>query len=291
MNKIKKAIVLAIKGFIIGIANVIPGVSGGTLALVLGLYEDLIDSISHFISKFKKSFSFLFPILIGIALAFLSMSHLVTYCLENYVFATIMLFFGAVLGGLPMLTKVIKNQKVTVSRVLVLLLTFALTIGLLFINGNHGQASFEKITFLNALLWIIVGAVASATMVIPGVSGSAFLMTIGYYEPFMNTVKSLTNPGSDKCHAILVLIIFFIGIVIGIVGISKLIGFLLKKYRVTTFWGIIGFVTASAIVIIIQNFIFGGIQNNLAGTGVMEYIIGIVLCVLGFLAAYKLGDK
>ena len=291
MDKIKKAIILAIKGFIIGIANVIPGVSGGTLALVLGIYEKLIESISHFISKFKKSVAFLFPILIGIALAFLSMSHLVTYCLDNYVFATVMLFFGAVLGGLPMLTKVIKNQKVTVTRVLVLLITFAFTIGLLFINGNHGQVSFENITLLNALLWIVVGAVASATMVIPGVSGSAFLMTIGYYEPFMNTIKSLTKSGTDKGHAILVLIIFLTGILIGIVGISKVIGFLLKKYRVTTFWGIIGFVTASAIVIIIQNFIFGGIQKNLAGTGIMEYIIGIVLCALGFFTAYKLGDK
>ncbi|MDO5014402.1 MAG: DUF368 domain-containing protein [Clostridia bacterium] len=290
-SKILQMIFLAIKGFIIGIANVIPGVSGGTLALVLGIYEDLIDSISHFISKFKKSISFLIPVLIGIILAFLSMSHVVTYCLDNYLFATVMLFFGAVLGGMPMLTKVIKKEKVTFSRILILILTFAFTIGLLFINKGNANVSLEHITFTNILLWILIGAIASATMVIPGVSGSAFLMTIGYYEPIMNTVKSLTLSDTSKGHAIAVVCIFGVGVVLGIAGISKLIDFLLKKYRISTFWGIIGFVLASALVIIIQNLFFGGISNNLAGTSVIEYILGIALFFGGFFMAYKLGDK
>ena len=289
-------IIYIVDGFIMGLANVIPGVSGGTLALILGVYEKLINSISNLFKKFGKSIFFLLPLIIGVILAFLGGSHAITYCLDNFLFATIMLFFGAVIGGLPMLFKKVKTEKTRPSGIIICLITFAITIGLLFLFQHQGSADVPHITFGKVILWLILGAVAAATMVIPGVSGSAFLMTVGYYYPVMNCVKGLTTAGADKGHDAAVLVIWAVGILLGIFFISKLIKVLLEKYETNTYWGIIGFVIGSAILIILQNFFmvdmhWTSIGTILGGTSVVEYIVGVVLAVLAFLGAYKLGDK
>ena len=280
-----------LKGFIIGAANVIPGASGGTLALVIGIYEKLIGALSNIASDLKNSLKTLAPILLGVAIAFLTLSHVITFCLEKFLFATIMLFFGAVLGGMPMLAGKVKGKKVKPAYIAVAVVTFAVVIGLVFL-GTGADVDISTFSIGKILLLFVAGAVAAATMVIPGVSGSAFLMTIGLYEPVMNQVKALTSSDGDKGHAIVVVLIVAVGIIAGIVGIAKLIDMLLKNYETGTYWAIIGFVLSSAIVILLQNFFLGaGVAANLAGTSVLEYIAGVVLAVLGFLGAYKLGDK
>lgn len=289
-------LIYIVDGFIMGLANVIPGVSGGTLALILGVYEKLINSISNIFKKFGKSIFFLLPIIIGVILAFLGGSHAVTYCLNHFLFATILFFFGAVIGGLPMLFRKVKSVKTKPVGPVICLITFAITIALLFLFQHQGTADVSTITFGRVILWLILGAVAAATMVIPGVSGSAFLMTVGYYYPVMNCVKGLTTAGADKGHDALVLVIWAIGILLGIFGISKLIKVLLEKYEINTYWGIIGFVIGSAILIILQNFFMVDMQwtspaVTLGSTSVLEYIIGVVLSVAAFFGAYKLGDK
>ncbi len=280
-----------LKGFIIGAANVIPGASGGTLALVIGIYEKLIGALSNIASDLKNSLKTLAPILLGVAIAFLTLSHVITFCLEKFLFATIMLFFGAVLGGMPMLAGKVKGKKVKPAYIAVAVVTFAVVIGLVFL-GTGADVDISTFSIGKILLLFVAGAVAAATMVIPGVSGSAFLMTIGLYEPVMNQVKALTSSDGDKGHAIVVVLIVAVGIIAGIVGIAKLIDMLLKNYETGTYWAIIGFVLSSAIVILLQNFFLGaGVAANLSGTSVIEYIAGAVLAVLGFLGAYKLGDK
>lgn len=289
-------IIDTVKGFIIGCANVIPGVSGGTLALVLGIYEKLIKAISHLFSKkFGKNFMILLPILIGIVIAFLSMSHVITFCLTNFLFATIMLFFGAVIGGLPMLFKKVSGQKVGASEIIICVVTLAIVLCLLFV-GQGSSMDLDHLNIGKILLFVVIGAVASATMVIPGVSGSAFMMTIGFYNPVMKQVANLTTAGADKGHAVAILVPFGIGIVLGIVFIAKLIEFLLRKYETKTYWGIIGFVIGSALIIILQNFFmmdgsFVAPALTIGGTSVLEYILGIVLAAGGFFGAYKLGDR
>ena len=171
-----------VKGFIVGTANVIPGVSGGTLMLVLGIYEKVIGSISNIFNQFKKSVLTLLPVLVGVAVAILSMSKVITYCLDTYTFATIMLFVGAVLGGMPMLIARVKKDPVKPLYVVICLITFALVIGMLFL-GQGGNANLSHMGPIKFLTVIFMGAIGSATMIIPGVSGSALLMTFGYYTP------------------------------------------------------------------------------------------------------------
>lgn len=280
-----KNIILAIKGFFIGLANVIPGVSGGTLALTLGIYEKLIECISHFFKNLKENIKFLLPIGIGAVIAILSLSHLISFCLDNYVLPTILFFIGAILGGLPMLIKKVKGNKISISNVIIFLITFGIIILLLFLNSET-EVSFQNMNVIDYLLLFVVGVVASATMVIPGVSGSAVLMTIGYYKPILNIVKNLTDFSSLGSN-LAILIPFGLGVLVGILLIAKVLEFLFKNFEVKTYYGVLGFIVASIIAILYQNLV---VNSSFVFT-VPSLIIGIILFTLGFVIAYKLGDK
>lgn len=280
-----KSIILGIKGFFIGLANIIPGVSGGTLAITLGIYEQLIGCISHIFKNLKENIKFLIPIGIGAVLSIVTLSHAISFSLENYVLPTILFFIGAILGGIPMLVNKVSGNRLKISNIIIFLITFSLIILLLIFNGEN-VVSFENMSIGNYLLLFIVGIVASATMVIPGVSGSAVLMTIGYYKPILDVVKDITN-FSNLTNNLMILIPFGIGVIVGILLIAKLLEFLFKNFEVKTYYGVLGFIFASIIAIIYQNIII----NSSFVFSIPSLIIGIILFVLGFGIAYKLGDK
>lgn len=280
-----KNIILLIKGFFMGIANLIPGISGGTLAIVLGIYDKLIDSISNLFSKFKDNVKFLLPIFIGLGLSIITMSKVISFALDNWLFPTVLFFIGAIMGGIPMLHSKIKNTKMDFTSYMVFTISFTLIVLLTF-AASDSQVSFESLSLISYIKLFLVGVVAAATMIVPGVSGAAVLMTLGYYEPIINVVKSLTD-FSILSHNLAICIPFGIGVLLGIFGIAKLIGFLFKKYEKQTYYGVLGFVTSSILAIIIQNFT----SDMIISFSLLEIVIGVVTAVVGFALAYKLGDK
>lgn len=280
-----KNIILVVKGFFMGIANLIPGISGGTLAIVLGIYDKLIDSISNLFSKFKDNVKFLLPIFIGLGLSIITMSKVISFALDNWLFPTVLFFIGAIMGGIPMLHGKIKNTKMGFTSYMVFTISFTLIVLLTF-AASDSQVSFESLSLIGYIKLFLVGVVAAATMIVPGVSGAAVLMTLGYYEPIINVVKSLTD-FSILSHNLAICIPFGIGVLLGIFGIAKLIGFLFKKYEKQTYYGVLGFVTSSILAIIIQNFT----SDMIISFSLLEIVIGVVTAVVGFALAYKLGDK
>lgn len=286
----KDNLVLVVKGFIMGIANIIPGVSGGTLALILGIYEDFIGAISHFFSNFKKNICFLAPIAIGILLAIASLSRVIDYSYKHYPIPTSLFFVGLVIGGIPMLYSKVKGKKEVkqASSYLIFLLTFALVIFMAcssLIFGEGLKVSLSNMGFVNYLLLFLVGVIAAATMVIPGVSGSLVLMLLGYYYPVIAVIKeftSLKNIGSN----IFILGVFGIGVLLGIVLISKLIEFLFNKYETKTYFGVLGFIIASIIAIPISTML-----NIKVSFDIIQILIGIIFLVFGYTISYKLGEK
>lgn len=286
----KESLILVVKGFIMGIANIIPGVSGGTLALILGIYEDFIGAISHFFSNFKKNICFLAPIALGILLAVASLSRVIDYSYKHYPIPTSLFFVGLVIGGIPMLYSKVKGKKEVkqVSSYVILSLTFALVIFMAcssLIFGEGLKVSLSNMGFVNYLLLFLVGVIAAATMVIPGVSGSLVLMLLGYYYPVIAVIKeftSLKNIGSN----ILILGVFGIGVLIGIVLISKLIEFLFNKYEAKTYFGVLGFIIASIIAIPISTML-----NIKVSFDIIQILIGIIFLVFGYTISYKLGEK
>ena len=287
-----KNIMLVIKGFIMGIGNIIPGVSGGTLALTLGIYEKFIEAISHFFDKLKENIKFLVPIFLGIGLSLLTMSNIITEAFEHYPVPTAFLFMGLVIGGIPMLSNKVKKSKERkqVSSYIIALITFALVIVLAFSDQLFGSGlsdvTLKNLDLTGYILLFLVGVVAAATMVIPGVSGSLVLMLLGYYLPVVNTIKDLTHFNNivDNC---LILIPFGLGVVVGIVVIAKIIEWLLKKYEAKTYFGVLGFIIASIIAIPVSVYNeYGTLSYSL-----IEGIIAVILLVVGYLIGEKLGEK
>ncbi len=278
----KDKIILIIKGFILGIANIIPGVSGGTLAITLGIYEELINTISHFFGNIKKNINFIIPIGIGAILSILTMSKLLNYTLENYPLPTTLFFMGLIVGGIPLIAKKVIYEKRKITYVGSFMLTFLLVIFLTFAKNGLSAVNLNTLNFGMFLILFIVGIIAAATMVVPGISGSFVLMLIGFYEPILDTISSMTNM-SLLAHNISILLPFGIGVVIGIILVAKLIEYLLKKYEIITYYAILGFIISSIIVL------FMGLFNN--QSNLVQLLIGVILFIVGSIIGYKLGDE
>ena len=277
----KDKILLILKGFVLGIANIIPGVSGGTLAITLGIYERMIEAISHFFSNFKDNLKFIMFLGIGIILSLALFSNVIGFCLDKFTFATILFFIGIILGGMPILFKKVKGT-VNVGNGLVFLIAFLLVMLMTFMSAGDKSISLDTLSVGKCISLFISGMIASASMLLPGISGSFVLMLIGYYHPIVNAIRSLTK-FENIFHNVVVLGIAGFGILLGIVLAAKLIEYLLDKYEIPTYYGIIGFVIASIISIFIT-----AVSSPV---GIIEIIVGILLMILGMFIAKFIGDK
>lgn len=281
MQKQLENLLLILKGFILGIANIIPGVSGGTLAMTMGIYEDIIKSISSILKTPKKSLKLLLYLGIGAALSILILSKLLNYTLTNYAFATTLFFIGLIVGGFPLLLKKAKGHKVSLGYLLSFLSTTSLVIILRLLQTSENTVSLNNISLFTMIILLLVGMLAASTMVIPGVSGSFVLMLIGFYKPILNTISNITK-FNLLGHNLLILVPFGIGVLLGIVITAKVIEYLLKKYEIYTYYGIYGFILSSILVLILN------VYNK--ATGIPEVVVGILLVLLGTFIGYKLGD-
>ena len=249
-NPVKIGLINFIKGFILGIANVIPGVSGGTKAVSMGLYELILSSIGNFFKDIKGNFIKLLPIILGILVAIVSTSKLVTYALTNYKAQTLCLFIGLIFGGVSLIMKKIKGKGSKINY-LIFFIVFFFVISLNFLKTGLIEISFTNMGIIDYLLLLLMGFIASSAMVIPGISGSFILMVLGYYDKIIYTISTITD-FSKLGSNLLILVPFGIGVIIGIVFMAKLITNLIKKYETKTYFAIMGFVLSSVVVLLLQ---------------------------------------
>lgn len=277
------------KGAVIGIANIIPGVSGGTMAVSMGIYDRLIHCITHLFKEFKKSVLFLIPIILGAAAALAASAFGLEYLFGNYPVPTNLFFIGLILGGLPAMCKKVKGNKVKAGHVAAFLLFFVLVTGFALIGEKEGAAPDLSFGVLNVIKLFGVGMIASATMVIPGVSGSMILLLIGYYHPIIETVSYFIRALlSFDINGILtgmgILVPAGIGIIVGIFVIAKLIEIIFQKFPMYAFWAIIGLIAASPIAVILMNL------ASFSGITVLTALISVVTLAVGFFVSMKLGE-
>ena len=275
-----------LRGMVIGLANVIPGVSGGTMMVSMGIYDKLIWSINHLFKEFKKCLTILLPYAVGMVAAILLGAVGLKAAFASFPLPTNTLFIGLILGSLPFILKEMKGEKIGWQGILVFVLFFALVVGLKIVEKENSTEI--RLSVLEIVKLFLLGAVASSTMVIPGVSGSMMLKTLGYYEPIVTgaipaLLKGLTSGDWGMVgHNIGILLPFGLGIVFGIFAIAKLIEFLMKKWKGRTYCAILGMVVASPVVILMDTSIY-------AGFNVWICLASIVTLALGVFCALKLG--
>lgn len=283
-----KFIIDILKGCVMGIANVIPGVSGGTMAVSMGIYDKLITALTHLFKEFKKSFVTVLPIGIGMVIGILGLSRLIEWMFGIIPVQTNLFFIGLILGGLPMMIKEVKGKKVNAGCVVGFIFFFLLVVGLALLDGIKGTDADLSFSILTELKLFGVGVVAAATMVIPGVSGSMMLVLMGYYEPVISAINSTVDAlramdMDGLMSGILILAPLGIGVVVGIFAIAKIIEWLFNKFATVVYWCIIGLIAASPIAIIIMN------HDIFAGMNAVVVITAVIALAVGCVIAYFLG--
>lgn len=276
-----------LKGMVIGIANIIPGVSGGTMMVAMGIYDKLIHCITHLFSEFKKSVLFLLPIAIGMGIAIVASAFGLEYLFGNYPLQTNLAFIGLILGGLPAISKNVKGKSIKVGHIIAALAFFALVVVMAVVGETEGNAADLSFNVVNVLKLVGVGVIASATMVIPGVSGSMVLLLIGYYNPVINAISDFFRAlaafdMAGIMQGVGILAPFGIGVVVGIFAIAKLVEIIFEKFPLYAYWAIIGLIVASPIAIVAM--------GTFPAITVVGAITGILALVAGFVVALKLGE-
>ncbi len=276
-----------LKGVVIGLANVIPGVSGGTMMVSMGIYDKLIHCITHLFSEFKKSVLFLLPIFIGMGIAVVVVPFGIEFLFAEYPFQTNLLFVGLIVGGLPAVWKNVKGNSIKIGHIIACIAFFALVAGLALMGEKEGNAADLSFNFLNVAKLFGVGVVASATMVIPGVSGSMMLLLMGYYHPVLEAITDFISAFfafdmDGILRGVGILAPFGIGVVAGIFAIAKVVEIIFEKFPLYAYWAIIGLILSSPVAI----FLMGGIGS----ITVLSIITGVAALAVGFVAALKLGE-
>ena len=277
-----------IKGMMIGIANIMPGVSGGTLAVSMGIYDKLIHCITHILSEFKESMKFLLPIFAGAGIALVALTFVIEALFQYYPIPMNLLFIGLIVGGLPPVVTKVKSHKLSFGHILAGLLFFALVVGMAMMGDNGNRQVTLNLGIVPMIKLVLVGIIAAATMIIPGVSGSMVLLILDYYQPIIQQITAfctavITLDMAGILHGIAILLPFGIGVLIGILGIAKIIEIIFEKYPVYAYCAIIGLIAASPIAILVC--------SNFAGFSVSVLLISIVTFAAGFGIAIKIGDK
>ncbi|AYE35562.1 DUF368 domain-containing protein [Clostridium septicum] len=266
-----KNLINMLKGMAIGISNIIPGVSGGTMAVVLGIYDKIISSVINFFKDWKKNGLFLAELAIGAAIGILAFSNLITFLLDNYPSQTNLFFIGLILGSAPLIFKKATESQVNKSNYVWFVIAFVL----LAIMGIVGEAEgaikvVSELSIGTIIILLIAGFVAAATMILPGVSGSFILIMIGMYYPIVNAVKEFNIP---------VLIVVAVGVLLGFITMTKVIETLFNKYPQTVYFIILGLILGSIFGI------YSGIGNG------FMILVSISDFIIGFLISYMLGKK
>jgi len=271
-----------LRGAVIGVSNIIPGVSGGTMAVSMGIYDRVIYAVNNLFKQFKKNFKDLLPIIIGVLVGLFAFAALIGTLLGTKSeeipitrLPTNFAFIGLILGGLPAIYKRVNMKSAGIPGILLFLVFLALVVVLPLLNPPEARNVDHSIGTI--LLMIPLGAIASSTMVIPGVSGSMIMMLLGYYNSVINAMNDLR--GGDW-SSLAILLPYVIGLLVGIVFIAKLMNFLLKKYSALTFSAIFGLVIGSPVALLMQN----RECFALANTG--NWIASIACLAVGFAIAW-----
>lgn len=262
------------KGFIIGGGLILPGVSGGVLAVILGIYEPIIHSISHFFKDIKNNLHFLLPIFLGLGLGVVIFGNIISIAFKEYPMETYYTFIGLIIGGIPILYKEVLKGGSKHLSVLSFVVSFIIAVILFVLGRDTLNINFFNHFNNNVIKWIllfITGFIFISGKIIPGISSSFLLMLVGMYEYFL---KIISNPFTLSSADYINLIPIILGIIIGIILIIKLMEYLLTLHHSGTYSSIIGFVLGSLIAI------YPGFSVDKHG------LISIILLIISLIISY-----
>lgn len=269
-------------GMILGVANVIPGVSGGTMAVVFNIYDRLIGVIALNVKKIVSEWKFILPLVAGMGLGILLFSKAITFLFQNYPVQTNWFFIGIILGSIPMILKrmLVASRNGTstgkgglpLSVVVCGLVALGVMAVMTYLEVSDAGAPIQtELTPLLAAKLVVGLACGTIAMIIPGISGSFLMLVVGIYSTVIAAISDFNIP---------LLIPAAIGGVLGLLGGAKLVRFLMARVPAQTYGAIMGLVLGSILVI------FPGF-----GGGVTVLATSLGCAVFGFVVSFFAGRE
>lgn len=278
-----------VAGVCIGVAFIIPGFSGGSVAAILGIYERIVNAIANVFKEMKKSIITLLPVGLGLVIGAVALAFPIGFFLERSPLMTVSLFVGLAIGGIPSLTEKVKG-KPTSDNIIALSVPLTVTALLCFLPVGSDVDLFN-LGFGGYVLLFLVGVLGSCALVVPGISGSMLLLILGYYNPILSLVTNHFLRLEDMTTCILVLGACGMGIAVGFFSISVLMKWLFEKYPRGTYFAIIGFIIGSLPTVYVSTMkdagmISASFENLALPSSPVHYVICIFLVLAGVCMSY-----
>lgn len=277
-----------IQGIIVGFAFII-GMGGGTVAVLLGIYDDLVKGIADFNKNPKESFRMLWAWGVGAILGAALLLYPIKLALEFFPFPVTTLVVGLTLGGLREITHITRRE-INIKNILFAVCAMLVAVGIGVISWfSSSSGALDTLSAGKLFLVFGIGAVESVAIVAPGISGTQFLLAIGYLDPILSLITGLFSGGNIAINLIFILVLG-LGFLVGLVFISKLMKFFLTRHRTTTYFVLLGFIIGS----IVACFFNGDIKtaysvfNPWTTTSLWTVIASVVCFAVGFIISYFL---
>ena len=263
-------------GAIVGVANIIPGVSGGTMAVILKIYDRLIETLS--LKNVKKNLPFIIPLGIGAAVGIVLFSKAIEFLLGNYPMATNFTFMGLILGSIPMIFQRARGEKMGAKGMVSFLVALVVMVVIALLKPAESNAVLA-LTPLNLLILFGASAISTFAMILPGISGSFVMLVLGVYTTVLTSISGVFTWPIDGAtwHCVGMLIPVGLGCIVGLIFGSKLVDVLIRKQPQATYFAILGLVVGSLLAVFPK--------DSLALT--LELPIGLVLLAGAAFGAYK----
>ena len=257
-----------LKGIVVGLGGVAPGLSGSVLLIIFGLYQKTLDALGNLLKDLKKNLTFLAPLVAGMFAGVLLFSKLIDFFLGNYEMPTRFCFLGLILGTLPMVWQEVKKEGFSGKYYLVIILSAVLGTWFFTVNPN----AFPQVSNPSLLQKLLLGVAVAATAIIPGVDPAVFLSTLGLYEMY---VAALANVDLS------ILIPMVGGLAVGAVAISFSMSWLFKRFYTASFSVIFGIFLSMIPNMLNDSCVLG--RNGAS-------LVSVAVLILGFLVSWYLGD-
>lgn len=269
-----------IHGILIGIAF-ISAMGGGTLAVILGIYDDLVSAVTNIRKDFKNSINYLAPIFVGALLGIVALAYPIKLFLEWQPFIATSLFVGLTIGGLVVFKTLTKGHKNTLN-ILFVVIGFAIValFGVLSWFASSPTTTAIAFSARELVLLFVIGFFASSALIAPGISGTMFLISLGYYSKLLELIKNVISfSGANWGVNFGLLLTFAVGFIIGFFAISKLMEFLLKRFRIATYFTIFGLILGQIVI----SYFNGEIKQSYANvTSIpLQIILSILVLIVG----------
>ncbi len=283
-------LIKVIKGSLVGIGSILPGISGSMVAAILKIYQNLIDALNdvtrHPIKAIQSVWQYIVGVIVGLLIGFVFINYFFDYAPIPMTF----LFIGFIFGAIPILLKEVKEVHIAWHHILVFVLAIVAMVGIIFLTESHVSPT----SWLYHVIVVLIGVIYAIALIIPGLSGSTMLLAFGFFHLLLDIISNVGVAIATMDFALFasqlpVLLLLILGTLIGLIGMGKVMHFLFHQYKTHFYVAVLGIVIVSPINIIVT--LNRDLNTSILGQQWYTYVIAAVLFISGLVLTYYISTR